>query len=302
MSMQGSLSIERMCYLAQVSRAGFYRSLAEQMPVEEEMEVRSAIQRIAVEHRRRYGYRRITAELRRCGMLVNHKRVARIMREDNLLAVQPADLIADLCPASDEPASDSVKGLQVLLFDCLRRDKPHLRSADRLADRRSIIGVVLLRLQMRFDELRGNQPHSMPKRFENTGPMMSSLPRLQSDHVAWKIRKEIRHLPSTQPFLESKPAFLIGCVELKHILCGIKTYNARCWHGSPLLATLAKSGYEGRVHTIRSDLLSHLRTRLAHQNNVPALNSTTYTQNFSSNGGIGVRAQEHDCHSDLFGC
>ena len=71
--MQGSLSIERMCYLVQVSRAGFYRSLAEQMPVEEEMEVRSAIQRIAVEHRRRYGYRRITAELRRCGMPVNHK-------------------------------------------------------------------------------------------------------------------------------------------------------------------------------------------------------------------------------------
>jgi putative transposase len=89
MSMQGSLSIERMCYLAQVSRAGFYRSLAEQMPVEEEMEVRSTIQRIAVEHRRRYGYRRITAELRRRGMLVNHKRVARIMREDNLLAMQP---------------------------------------------------------------------------------------------------------------------------------------------------------------------------------------------------------------------
>jgi len=53
------------------------------------MEVRSLIQTIAVEHRRRYGYRRITAELRRCGMLVNHKRVARIMREDTLLAVQP---------------------------------------------------------------------------------------------------------------------------------------------------------------------------------------------------------------------
>ena len=87
--MQGSLSIERMCYLAQVSRAGFYRSVAELMPVEEDMEVRSAIQQIAVEHRRRYGYRRITAELRRRGMLVNHKRVARMMQEDNLLAVQP---------------------------------------------------------------------------------------------------------------------------------------------------------------------------------------------------------------------
>ena len=87
--MQGSLNIERMCQLVGVSRVGFYRSLQEQEPVQEGMEVRSAIQQIAVEHRRRYGYRRITAELRRRGMLVNHKRVARMMREDNLLAVQP---------------------------------------------------------------------------------------------------------------------------------------------------------------------------------------------------------------------
>jgi putative transposase len=89
MPVQGSLSIERMCQLAQVSRAGFYRSLQGRAPAQEDMEVRSMIQAIAVEHRRRYGYRRITAELRRRGMLVNHKRVARMMREDNLLAVQP---------------------------------------------------------------------------------------------------------------------------------------------------------------------------------------------------------------------
>ena len=89
MPMQGSLSIEQMCRLSGVSRAGFYRSLQERMPVEEDMEVRSVIQQIAVEHRRRYGYRRIAGELRRRGMLVNHKRVARIMRQDNLLAVQP---------------------------------------------------------------------------------------------------------------------------------------------------------------------------------------------------------------------
>jgi len=89
MSLQGSLSIERMCQLVQVSRAGFYRSLQEQQPVQEEREVRAAIQQIVLTHRRRYGYRRVTAELRRQGLLVNHKRVARLMREDNLLAVQP---------------------------------------------------------------------------------------------------------------------------------------------------------------------------------------------------------------------
>jgi transposase InsO family protein len=53
------------------------------------MDVRSEIQKIVLQHRRRYGYRRVTAELRRRGMPVNHKRVARMMREDNLLAVQP---------------------------------------------------------------------------------------------------------------------------------------------------------------------------------------------------------------------
>ena len=87
MSRQGGLRIERMCQLAQVSRAGFYRSLQDHQPMDEEMAVRSAIQEIALEHRRRYGYRRITAELRRRGLLVNHKRVGRLMREDKLLAV-----------------------------------------------------------------------------------------------------------------------------------------------------------------------------------------------------------------------
>ena len=82
-----------MCQMVSVSRRGFYRSLQEQRPIEEEMEVRSAIQKIALEHRRRYGYRRITAELHRRGMPVNHKRVARIMREDNLLGMQPKQFV-----------------------------------------------------------------------------------------------------------------------------------------------------------------------------------------------------------------
>lgn len=91
--MQGKLSIERMCQLAGVSRAGFYRSLQEQEPGEEDMEVRSAIQKIFTEHKRRYGYRRVSKELRRRGMPVNHKRVSRLMREDNLLAVQPRTFV-----------------------------------------------------------------------------------------------------------------------------------------------------------------------------------------------------------------
>jgi hypothetical protein len=47
MPLQGGLTIERMCQLAQVSRAGFYRWLQEPQPVERDMEVRSAIRQIA---------------------------------------------------------------------------------------------------------------------------------------------------------------------------------------------------------------------------------------------------------------
>ena len=89
MPVQGSLSVERMCRVAEVSRASFYRWLEPVAPVEEQMEVRAAIQAVVLEHRRRYGYRRVTRELRRRGMIVNHKRVARLMGEDNLLAIQP---------------------------------------------------------------------------------------------------------------------------------------------------------------------------------------------------------------------
>jgi arginine deiminase len=46
MPTQGALSIERMCQLARVSRASFYRSLVEHHPEEEDMAVRSSIQQI----------------------------------------------------------------------------------------------------------------------------------------------------------------------------------------------------------------------------------------------------------------
>ena len=77
-----------MCHLAGVSRAGYYRQLEESEPDEAEMALRTALQEIVLAHHRRYGYRRVTAELHRRGMVINHKRVLRMMRSDNLLAVR----------------------------------------------------------------------------------------------------------------------------------------------------------------------------------------------------------------------
>lgn len=49
----------------------------------DDTELRDLIEEIALEFPC-YGYRRMTAELRRRGLIVNHKRVLRIMREEDL--------------------------------------------------------------------------------------------------------------------------------------------------------------------------------------------------------------------------
>jgi transposase InsO family protein len=83
------LSIERMCWLAGVSRAGYYRHWQVVSPDEAEMTIRATIQEVVLAHKRRYGYRRVTEDLQKLrGIGINHKRVLRIMREDNLLAIR----------------------------------------------------------------------------------------------------------------------------------------------------------------------------------------------------------------------
>lgn len=77
----------RMCELGQVSRAGLYRFAPEAEQADPDLDLRDEIQCIALKFPC-YGRPRITAELKRRGRKVNHKRVGRIMREDNLLCLR----------------------------------------------------------------------------------------------------------------------------------------------------------------------------------------------------------------------
>ena len=85
--MQGGLTILEMCESTRVNRAGYYRNWKKREPKEERMAVRDAIQRLALKDRH-CGYRRIGRLLKREGWVVNHKRVLRLMREDNLLGIR----------------------------------------------------------------------------------------------------------------------------------------------------------------------------------------------------------------------
>jgi transposase InsO family protein len=81
------VDVQHLCKLAGLSRASYYRRFEVRAPREADVELTSHIQLLSLRYRF-YGYRRVTAQLRRSGVLVNAKRVQRLMREDNLIAMR----------------------------------------------------------------------------------------------------------------------------------------------------------------------------------------------------------------------
>jgi len=100
---------QRLCELAAVSRAGFYRWRSAEPGADPDLDLRDEIQRIAVEWPC-YGWRRVTAELWRRGWMVNHKRVRRIMREDNLLCLRRRKFVVTTDSNHDCPVYPNLAG------------------------------------------------------------------------------------------------------------------------------------------------------------------------------------------------
>jgi len=75
-------SLLNLCQMAGISRACYYRGLAAKPQSDDPL--RPQVRQVALNWSC-YGYRRITHELKRQGACVNHKRVLRLMREENLV-------------------------------------------------------------------------------------------------------------------------------------------------------------------------------------------------------------------------
>lgn len=78
------LSIVELCEVLHVNRSWYYARPAELTVKEAALDLRDAIEQLIVDFPG-YGYRRVTAALRRAGWQVNHKRVYRLMGEESLL-------------------------------------------------------------------------------------------------------------------------------------------------------------------------------------------------------------------------
>ena len=102
-----------MCALAKVSRAGFYRFPPARCGGDAEVELRDAMQRIALQFPS-YGWPRMTEELKRRGWAVNHKRVYRLMREDNLLCLRRRKFVVTTDSAHHLPVYPNLAGEMTL--------------------------------------------------------------------------------------------------------------------------------------------------------------------------------------------
>lgn len=99
-------AIAHLCRIGGVSRAGFYRHFEPRLTAEDDADLRDLIQRLALANRFE-GYRRITARLRREGLIVNAKRVLRLMRADNLLSLRAKPFVP---PTTDSRHRLSIVG------------------------------------------------------------------------------------------------------------------------------------------------------------------------------------------------
>ena len=77
-----SLPKKKACEILEISRAGFYQH--KDATLKDESSLIAAIQNICFEFAK-YGYRRVTKELHRRGICVNHKKIRRLMKEKKLL-------------------------------------------------------------------------------------------------------------------------------------------------------------------------------------------------------------------------
>jgi putative transposase len=104
-SSDSKADVQHLCKLAGLSRASYYRRFEVRAPREADVELTSHIQLLSLRYRF-YGYRRITIELSRAGVVVNVKRVQRLMRGDSLIAMRRKPFAP--------PTSDSRHGFPIV--------------------------------------------------------------------------------------------------------------------------------------------------------------------------------------------
>lgn len=83
---QGGFRLDLLLATAKMARSTYYYQLKQLNKPDKNRIIKREIQAICYEHKGNYGYRRVTLELRNRGLVVNHKKFFRLMKEMGVLA------------------------------------------------------------------------------------------------------------------------------------------------------------------------------------------------------------------------
>src|SRR6516225_2835355 len=119
-------------------------------------------------------------------------------------------------------------GLLLLAFG---RHKTHRRTCHCLADRRSIIGVILTALEIGLHVTGRHQPHPMADRPKLSAPMMGTWAGFNADKARRQSREELQHLGTAHTLADHNRSIGIHAVHLKYRLRNIETNRANFAHG-----------------------------------------------------------------------
>ncbi len=111
--LSGEHRVKRLCSALCVSTSAFYayRSGESHRPGEEKLEQAARVAEIFLEHKRRYGSRRIVKELKATGTDIGRKRVRGIMNELGIKAIQPKSFV----PKTTVPCDSLLRSPNLLL-------------------------------------------------------------------------------------------------------------------------------------------------------------------------------------------
>lgn len=87
--LQQKYPIKMLLHISKVSKSTYYYTKKKDDKDLKHMELMQEIKRIYEEHKKRYGYRRITLALRNKGIIVNHKKIKRLMKLMKLYGMTP---------------------------------------------------------------------------------------------------------------------------------------------------------------------------------------------------------------------
>ena len=154
---------------------------------------------------------------------------------------QQATNLVGLCAACVNKAlARRVQRQHRLLLWILRRNEAHVWPRHRFADRLGIEHVVLVRLHVRFDELRCHHLDLVAKSRQFCCPEVRTAARLNADQAGLQFCEKHSDLVAPELLAQDHCASLVNTVNLENVLGQIQT-DGRNRHELPPWNILAKS-------------------------------------------------------------